>query len=478
MASIVPRNGKYAVVSYEGDDRTPVWKSGLTYAQAEKLKERKTSEEKKWREQKRKERKSGKSNDNHASATNAGENPTDATVEEFMEDFIIKYGTKHWGDSYFSSGASRMNNYVYPYFGHHRVVDVTTQMIDEYYDFLINKCVPVANRGNKKNNRVSAALVRDIHKVLRTAFNQARRWKNIRANPFLDADVPEHKAKERPAFSPEEFERILRYTDEPDDYERYTLHVALSIQYHCTTRGGEVGALQWPDYNPIDKKLHIYKTLDRVEKKNLNLPKLRVYYTFPVLNLNNKTLTVLKSPKTDAAVRYSELNGIMIERLDNLRAMQRNLIETVFGASYQDNQLIICQPNGHPIMPEQLNRKFKAIIVEMRENGHEFRSVPERLQDEVVFHSVRAASATKKLKASGGNINAVKIAGGWATADMVIKYSKTYVEDQVSIASQMEEDYLNLEQVAPLSDAEKLQRMIRDNPELASTILSTIPALT
>lgn len=28
MASIVPRNGKYAVVYYEGDDKRPVWKSG------------------------------------------------------------------------------------------------------------------------------------------------------------------------------------------------------------------------------------------------------------------------------------------------------------------------------------------------------------------------------------------------------------------------------------------------------------------
>ena len=53
MASIVPRNGKYAVVYYEGDDRHPVWKSGLSYAQAEKLKERKTADEKSGESRKR-----------------------------------------------------------------------------------------------------------------------------------------------------------------------------------------------------------------------------------------------------------------------------------------------------------------------------------------------------------------------------------------------------------------------------------------
>ncbi len=46
MASIVARNGKYAVVYYEGNERHPVWKSGLSYAQAKKLKDRKSVEEK------------------------------------------------------------------------------------------------------------------------------------------------------------------------------------------------------------------------------------------------------------------------------------------------------------------------------------------------------------------------------------------------------------------------------------------------
>ena len=476
MASIVAKNGKYSVVSYEGDDRKPVWTSGLTHSQALKLKDRKAAEEKKWREQKKKERQSIKSNEDRIASGNAGENPTDATVEEFMEDFIVKYGTKHWGDSYFSSNKSLMNNYVYPYFGQHRVVDVTTQMVDDYYDFLIKKCVPVAGRGSRNGKGLTASQVCEIHKVLRTAFNQAKRWKNIRQNPFLDADVPEHKAKERPAFAPGEFETILDYTNDTSDYDRYTIHVALCIQYYCTTRGGEVGALQWTDYNPKERTLHIYKALDRVDKRNLELPKLKIYYTLPILNPYNKSVMVLKSPKTEATERFGKLNNLMIEKLDRMKAMQAEMVNTIFGDFYQDNQLIICQPNGRPLMPEQLNRKFKAIIVEMRENGHEFTSVPENLLDEVVFHSVRAASATKKMQVSNGNIKAVMRAGGWAEPDMVIRYSKAYDEDQVDMVNQMEEDYLKSEKANPPSDAETLLRIIQDNPELVSTVLSTLPA--
>lgn len=474
MASMVPRNGKYAVVYYEGEERRPVWKSGLSYTEAEKLKSRKNNEEKKWREQRKRERRNAKSSEYAAVSSNAGENPTDATVEEFIEDFIVKYGTKHWGDSYYSSSRSKMSNYVYPYLGQHRIVDVTTQMIDDYYDFLIKKCVPVANRGqkNKRAEHVSPSLVHDIHKIMRTAFNQARRWKNIRQNPLLDADVPEHKSKERPAFAPSEFETILDYTDNTSVYERYTTHVALCIQYYCTTRGGEVGALQWPDYNPGEKTLHIFKALGRVDKKNLDLPKLKIFYKFPILNPFNKTMTVLKSPKTEATERFGKLNRLMVEKLDRLKKMQEEMVETIFGDSYQDNQLIICQPNGRPIMPEQLNRMFKAIIVEMRENGHTFTSVPENLLDEVVFHSVRAVSATKKMKVSNGNVKAVMQAGGWAEPDMVIRYSKAYDEDQVDIVNQMEDDYLKAGNAKPSPDTEELLRIIQSHPELVTQLLA------
>lgn len=43
-----------------------------------------------------------------------------------------------------------------------------------------------------------------------------------------------------------------------------------------------------------------------MDKKNLDLPKLVIYYAFPVLNPYNKTVTVLKAPKTEATERFSK----------------------------------------------------------------------------------------------------------------------------------------------------------------------------
>lgn len=480
MASIVARNGKFAVVFYEGDERHPVMKSGLTKTQAEKLRAKKNMEEKKWREQRRAQRKTASA---EAARFAANANPMfpvyDATLAEFMDEFIVQYGSKHWGAAYYASSQALINNYVYPYFGQYKIVEITTKMIDDFYSFLVTKVELVGARSSKKlpkqeKQYVTPSLVQDIHKILRTAFNQAKRWKYIQQNPFLDADLPEYKEKERPAFSPEEFEKVLDYTDDPGDYERFTLHLALCIQYYCTTRGGEIGALQWEDYNSEERTLHVYKALARVDKQNLHLPKLKIYYTFPVMNPYNRTKVVLKAPKTEATERYCVLNHLMVEKLNQMKEMQETMMDEVFGEDYQDNQLIVCQPNGRPIMPEQLNKRFKDVIAEMRENGFRFTSVPENKLDKVVFHSVRAASATKKLQVSNGNVKAVMRAGGWAEPDMVIRYSKSYDQDQAAIAEQMEKDARKGDNAEPSQDTQALLQKLLDHPEVLNQLLAVI----
>jgi hypothetical protein len=107
-------------------------------------------------------------------------------------------------------------------------------------------------------------------------------------------------------------------------------------------------------------------------------------------------------------------------------------------------------------------------------NGHKFTSVPENLLNEVVFHSVRAASATKKMQVSKGNIKAVMRAGGWAEPDMVIRYSKAYDEDQVDIVNQMEDEYRKARDAKPLPDTEELLRIIQSHPELLTQLLATV----
>ena len=63
-------------------------------------------------------------------------------------------------------------------------------------------------------------------------------------------------------------------------------------------------------------------------------------------------------------------------------------------------------------------------------------------------------------------------AGGWAEPDMVIRYSKTYQEEQSNIVQKMEEDYLKEDSEAVTPDKQVLLQFIAEHPELINELLS------
>ena len=99
--------------------------------------------------------------------------------------------------------------------------------------------------GKPKREHISPSTIHDIHKVLRCAFNQAKKWEYIAKNPFLDATLPEHKEAKRDALTPEQLQRVLDFTDRTDIYDLYVMHCAIQLAFACCMRGGEVGGTQW-----------------------------------------------------------------------------------------------------------------------------------------------------------------------------------------------------------------------------------------
>lgn len=68
--------------------------------------------------------------------------------------------------------------------------DVNTRAIDKYYQGLL-KVKSVSTQNRKPNNEYcSVHVVREVHKLLRSAFNQAVKWEMISKNPCLNATLP------------------------------------------------------------------------------------------------------------------------------------------------------------------------------------------------------------------------------------------------------------------------------------------------
>ena len=436
MASIVKRGKKYAVIYYEGEGKTrqQIWESGMSYTQAKARKAKIELDQ----------------------SQNIHVERNDYIMRTFLTEFSEKYGVMKWGTSYFESNQRLFENYVYPYWGSTPISRITVKAVDDYYDHLLKECPPVANLGKPSRKRVSPSTIHDIHKVLRTAFNIAKKWQYIAQNPFLDATLPEYKSKERDALTAGELQKILDKTDNPEDYDLYLIHCAMILAFFCSLRGGEIGGIQWDDVYFDDGKIDICKAIDRVPKKLIDkLPKAQIFYRFPNLYPGTKTVIVLKNTKTEGSNRIANFQAIVAQKLLTLKQMQERLMLELGEDGYMDYGLVICQANGRPIMTEHLNKRFKMVLQQLG-------------MKEVVFHSIRVTSTTVKLRLSGGDIKAVQGENGHKDPKMVTKqYSRIFEEDRLALTSKMQQAY------DPQASNAKQQflELIEQNPEMLAALL-------
>ncbi len=229
MASIVKRGKTYSVVHYEGEgkNRHQVWDSGLSYTAAKARKAQLELDQ----------------------ANNVHIDRNDLTVSEFLYEFLEKYGERRWVASTYDGNVGLLENYVHPYLGDKLLRSIRVKTVDDYYYFLLTEAEPATNMGKTRRQRITASTIHDIHKVLRCAFNQARRWEYIAKNPFLDATLPEHKEKHRAALTPEQLFKVLEFTDRPGYYDCYLIHCAMHLALSCTMRGARSAGCSGTGYS-------------------------------------------------------------------------------------------------------------------------------------------------------------------------------------------------------------------------------------
>ena len=416
MASIVKRKNSYSVVYNDITTGKQIWESGYTHDDA---KDRKAAIE-------------------YAQVQERSVEIKVIPIKTFMEEFFEKYGSKRWGTSYYSANLGILKNYVYPYWGDTPIHKFTVKGVDDYYDHL-TKHRTMTGTGREKE-KVTPSLINDIHKLLRCAFNQAKKWQYISVNPFLDATLPEHKQKVRPALTPTQLEEIFEYTDNMEQYDLYLIHTAMNLAFAGSMRGGEIGALQWTDIVDSENRiLRISKAIDRISKSSLEkVSKTDVYFKFPNLFPRCKSVVVLKNTKEfGGSDRNCYLPETVYEKLMNLKALQESMKEDLGDDGFIDYGLIICQANGRPIMTEHLNKRFQAILNEMGIK-------PQGLKDgeNFVFHSIRSTATMYKLRVSNGDIKAVQGENGQKDPRMVThQYSRILDEDRRRISQKLDDEF-------------------------------------
>lgn len=279
-----------------------------------------------------------------------------------------------------------MFNYIIPLIGDIKLDDVTPRLMDNFYQSLTKVKPKVVQNKKPKSQFLTSQTIRSIHKLLRSAFNQAVKWELMSRNPVANATLPKAEHEKREIWTAETLLHALEVCN--DDI----LALAINLSFSCSLRMGEMLGLTWDVIN-IDEKsiaennasIFVNKELQKVNRDVMEtLEQKDVIRVFPHTLSNKQISLVLKASKTKTSVRK-----IFLPRtVANMLIERKKLIEEMkdhFGDDYVDYNLVFCHSSGRPMEGQVISHALKKLI---REND---------LPD-IVFHSFRHASITYKLK--------------------------------------------------------------------------------
>ena len=131
------------------------------------------------------------------------------------------------------------DNYIVPLIGDTKLNDVNTRFLEKFYQSMTQMPGHINPISKKGNEHISPSTIRDIHKLLRSAFQQAVKWELMDKNPAAFATTPKWKKKEREIWTAE----TVMYALEVCKDER--LKLAIGLAFSCSLRLGELLGLTW-----------------------------------------------------------------------------------------------------------------------------------------------------------------------------------------------------------------------------------------
>lgn len=394
---------------------------------------------------------------------------------ELLNEYVTVYGRQKWAPSTYSSNTGLIEHYIIPYLGKKKIDDITTRVIDNYYKMLLTTEAVATNQVSKKGRLVSPHTVKDIHKIIRGCFNQAKKWEVVEKNPADNATLPKSKSQKREIWTAETLFEALKVCDDPK------LSLALNLSFCCSLRIGEMLALTWDCVDVSDEAIEmdsayliVNKELQRLDKESVENVELDgVMVRFPG-GASNKTVLVLKTPKTESSIRKVFIPKTVAKMLRSWKEGQDEEKEFL-GDMYHDYGLVFASVEGKPVDSSSIRKSLNRLI-----QDHGF--------PQIVFHSLRHASVTYKLKLNGGDIKAVQGDTGHAQSQMVSDvYSHILDESRKQNAMLFEQEYYSKPEVQETPkpaqpeaaggiDADTLQKILA-NPQAVALLAALAKTL-
>ena len=131
-----------------------------------------------------------------------------------MLPYMSVYGVNSWAMSTYESKRSLYLNYIAPMMGSMQIKDISTHVLDKYYQSLLRVRSKATNHRKPQNEYLTAHTVREIHKLLRSCFNQAVKWDLLQRNPCDRATLPKEEHTKREIWDMKTLQKALSLCDD------------------------------------------------------------------------------------------------------------------------------------------------------------------------------------------------------------------------------------------------------------------------
>jgi integrase len=253
--------------------------------------------------------------------------PGRQTVAEYLAEWLTEHADRNLSPKTADRYRELLEKYVMPRIGPVLLKDLDPGQLEKLYANL-------RDNGSLREGggQLSPKTVRHIHGTLHAALSKAVRWKRITTNPADLCDLPRMQKREITTPDQAEAQLIL------DAAFGTPLYMPALIAAFTGMRRGEVLALQWFGVDVENRTVKVSRSLCQVRKK-----------------------LIYKGTKGNR-VRSFPLPQAVISALRTHREQQEKYRE-MFGPDYKtDLDLIVCEPDGSEIYPDNFTAAFCAMV--------------------------------------------------------------------------------------------------------------------
>ena len=302
--------------------------------------------------------------------------------ETFAEQWFDEYA-KHNLKNTSLDRMSRLRDKIYPEIGHIRFDRITARHIQNF----INKLADAPNERTKK----PLARKTIVHNLsfISCVFDYAVKMGMITDNPCRRVNVPKGEKFERPIYTIEETQQLLKLLKEKAPLKYYVFYVLYS-----GFRRGEMLGLEWKDINYDNNIISVRRTSNYTPEKGI--------YT--------------DTTKTKRSQRSIKLPQFVMNLLKDYQAEQNDEKERL-GDKWEDYDRLFTQWNGKPMNPHTAGYWLRDFC---KENNFRFCDT----------HSFRHLNASLLINA-GIDVTSVSAALGHSQTSTTLNiYSHHFLEVQ------------------------------------------------